>query len=598
MGTDNHGGVRLQHRTQDARVFSAAREAGCSSTTARVLAGRLDANVLEQHDLCDWLAPTLAALDDPCKLPDFAQAAERIVVAIERGETIAIATDHDVDGVTSYAILWRTLTEIAGMASTRVQGYVNHRLRESYGLSDGLAARVLAGQPDVLITADQGSADGPRIARLADAGIDVIVTDHHVIPDEGPPARAHSCVSPARTDSAYPDASIAGCMVAWLLAGEVAERVGRGASAVQSLIDYVAVGTVADCVSMASVNNRAVVIAGLEQINARSRACWAVLFDRHVLRDRATATDLAFSVGPRLNARGRLDDAIDATRFLLAEDVPTADSWCASLNDTNDERKAIERELANEAIVEAARQVERHRAAMVIHLPEGHPGVHGIVASRVVEHTGRPCVCLSPRADDSDTLTGSARGIPGVHVQRALSRVAAWKPELLVSHGGHRAAGGVQLRLADRTTFRDAFEFAVRDQLGDGADDLAPTVVTDGQMGAGDFSLARVAEFEKLAPFGQGFESPLFDGEFRVREQRRMGSDGRHLRLRLDTPGMRAVTAVWFNAVEGHASPDPVRVGDQISCVYEASVNRYRGQAEVQMNLRRVRAAEATSAVA
>ncbi len=268
------------------------------------------------------------------------------------GEHIGILTDYDVDGITSHVVIRRTLNELFGIPENRLHSLIGHRIHDGYGISLPLVERTLSlsPRPSLVITADCGSSDEPRIARLSEAGIDVVVSDHHALPTEGPPASAFATVNPTRDDCTYPDPTIAGCMVAWLvmsLTRSVLIEWGVLEPATPKLspwLSYVALGTVADCVSLGgSVANRAVVAHGLTLINRMEAACWRTMAQRlgadSVPFDAET---LAFQMGPRINARSRLDDPYAALHFMLAVDDATAAGHLETLDQDNQSRKSIE----------------------------------------------------------------------------------------------------------------------------------------------------------------------------------------------------------------------------------------------------------------
>jgi single-stranded-DNA-specific exonuclease len=578
----------IRERAIDPDVFVEALAAGLHPVAARVLAGRTDGHLAQ-------LTPSLSDLDHYQGLPGIERAAERIATAILEEECIGIETDHDVDGVTGHAIIRSALIDYFAHPAELVTGFIGHRLQDGYGLSDPVADRILAAdpRPTLVITADNGSSDEPRIARLAEAGIDVIVTDHHELPAEGPPGSAYACVTPRHPDSRYPDPAIAGCTVAWLLLCAVrraliaAGRLPQDAPSLAGLLDFVALGTVADCVSLGPErpNNRALVLAGLARIEAGSRPCWRALRSR-LRSNTLTAADLAFGIGPRLNARGRLAEAMPGVEFLLSETDAEAAGLAELLDAENTARRQIERAMRDRAMAIAAEQVERDATALVVWMPDGHPGVHGIVASRLVEAFGRPAVCLSPREGQPGVATGSARGIPGLHVRDAMQSCADAHPGLLRSFGGHAGAGGLSLEIADIDRFAQAFDAAARERLA--ARPLGPVIWTDGELAGEDIGLDTIAALAGLEPFGRGFEAPVFSGAFEVAAVSRMG-DGSHLRLALETPGGGAVQAVWFGAVApGPAgeSEMPVRVGQRIRAAYEIALNEWQGRRSVQLRVR------------
>src|SRR6185437_14137151 len=311
---------------------------------------------------------------------------------------------HDADGVTSCAIFKEALTRVFGVAESRIALFISHRLREGYGLNEQVVKRILSAspRPSIIITADKGSSDEPRIAQLAAVGIDVVVSDHHDFPIDAagapvPPKSAFAVVSPKHPEGKYQDDRIAGCMVAWLLIAQthrVLVSTGNASAdqgPLKDLLTYAAIGTVADCVSLGrSHNNRAVVREGLRRIRQSQRPTWQTVRAHFGAEGAPIRTDtLAFQICPRLAAAGRMDVAEPGVKFLLAERMETAERWYAFLTEENDARKQTERMLRDLALDSADHQVGQGKQTIVVNLGEqGHSGVHGIVASRIVERHG------------------------------------------------------------------------------------------------------------------------------------------------------------------------------------------------------------------
>lgn len=570
----------ILYRSAPEPLQRAAADLGLHPVAARVLAQRAAAAGVEPAAL---LGHRLADLDHPGGLPDIDAAAARIVRAIRGGEVIGLATDHDVDGVTAHALLYRALVEHFGHPAARLQHYIGLRLMEGYGLSDSLCDRVLAAEPvpTLIITADMGSSDAPRIGRLAAAGIDVIVTDHHGLPDAGVPESALACVTPLQADIAYPDACIAGVMVAWLLMCHTrnamieAGAFGTDAPGLGRLLDYVALGTVADCVSLSrSINNRRVLKAGLKLIEAETRPCWQAF--AAMRRERAApllASDLAFGLGPRINATGRLDDAMEAVRFLLADSWQEATDRGALLTRMNEGRKGIERRLQQAGMAQARALVNAGRAGLALHFADGHPGVHGIVASRLVEAFGRPTVCCSPVVNRDDLLTGSCRSVPGFDVGAALRTIDADAPGMLHRFGGHAGAAGLTFAAADFDRFAALFDDVVKAQFDTEA--LGPKRYLDGELTPAEIDLDLVDGLAALEPFGREFEPPLFSAAFVVTDAKPMGVDGSHWRLSLQ-PNLEAV---WFNA----GRDCPVNLDVPLRLLFRPEANWWNGRRRLQL---------------
>ncbi|XUO85304.1 DHHA1 domain-containing protein [Halomonas sp. KM007] len=576
---------RLEPRPLDEAVYLRAQSEGLSELQARLLASRLPGYTGE---LAPLVSPSLRYLVHPEKLADGRRAAERIAQAVAEGESIGILTDYDVDGITSHVVIRRTLVELFGVPEHKLHSLIGHRIHDGYGISLPLVERTLSLKPlpTLVITADCGSSDEPRIARLKAAGIDVVVSDHHALPLEGPPPSAYACVNPTRSDCHYPDKTIAGCMVAWLLmslARGVLVEWGVLPEATPKLspwLSYVALGTVADCVSLGgSPANRAVVSYGLTLINRMDAACWRAMAAR-LGADSVpfNAETLAFQMGPRINARSRLDDPYAALHFMLAESDGVANRQLEVLDQDNQSRKAIEADMAEEARALAAPALEANEPAVVVLLEDGHPGVQGIVASRLVQAYGRPSVVLT-RAAAPNMLTGSGRSIEGLHLRDALQRTFELAPEALPRFGGHSGAAGVGVPREQLDTFKTAFLQAVSEQLGDTP--LYPRLWTDGELSTAQLSLATLEEIETLGPYGREFDPPLFEGRFIVEALRPVGAEGSHLMMELS---MGAVTskAIWFRALTPGELPS-FSVGDTLHCAYKLNRNRWRGRESLQL---------------
>ena len=576
---------RMLPRPRDEGVYRRAQAAGLSELQARVLAGRLNAYA---GDIAPLVDPSLRYLTHPERLQDARRAAERIAQAVAEGEHIGILTDYDVDGITSHVVILRTLNELFGVPLHKLHSLIGHRIFDGYGISLPLVERTLAlsPRPSLVITADCGSSDEPRIARLREAGLDVVVTDHHALPASGPPASAYATVNPTRTDCDYPDPTIAGCMVAWLtmsLTRSVLIEQGVASPSTPKLspwLSYVALGTVADCVSLGgSPANRAVVSHGLTLINRMEAACWRVMAERlgtdSVPFDAET---LAFQMGPRINARSRLDDPYAALHFMLAADDATARRHLEVLDTDNQSRKAIESDMVERARSLALEALAEGASAIVVFLEDGHAGVQGIVASRLVQAFGRPTLILTPAAA-AGMLTGSGRSIEGLHLRDALQRAHELAPEALPRFGGHRGAAGVGVPRERLTAFRDAFLTAVEEQLG--GRDLFPYVLTDGALEPAQLSLASVDELARLAPYGREFDAPLFEGEFRIEQLRAVGADGNHLMLELSM-GPVSHRAIWFRALTPGEVP-AFGPGDRLHCAYKLARNRWKGRESLQL---------------
>jgi len=580
---------KLKERKINSQVYEQATKHGLDPIIAKILAAR----PINQDHLIKILDLKLQDLLNPSSMADMQLAANRICQAIANNEIIGIETDHDCDGQTSHAILKTSLIEYCKVSPERIRSYIGHRLQEGYGLSAKLAARIIADQlrPTLIITADNGSSDEARIKTLKDHGIDVIVTDHHQIPVEGIPQSAYACVNPTREDCNYADKYIAGCMVAWLLMIVTRNTlIARGllpstTPSLKGLLDFVAVGTIADCVSMAkSINNRIVVRAGLELINKMIRPCWQAL--RSITKAQITAEDLGFLVGPLLNSDGRLKDAFGSVNFLLADNLSIATEWINHLTEQNQQRKQIQRISINKGLQQAAQQAKIGNFSLVIYLPEGHSGVHGISASRVKDLFGRPTVFLAPKVNEEQLITGSVRGIEGFNVGSALRNIALRRPGMFLSYGGHSGAGGITLGINELKLFSEEFEQEAKNQLS--VNDIGPVIYFDPQIDATMVSLNLLDQLKILEPFGREFEPPLFKIEAILEDFRIIG-DGTHARVVLNSNNYR-LRGVWFSFRQNSDSSINFVPGALVECAFIPVENIYQGlrRAEIQIKVIRI----------
>lgn len=579
---------RICYRTLDEARYQSALEAGFDPWVAKIVASRPGVHEMSVEDI---LSPKLKTLDNPSLLPDITRACDRLILALENNEVIGVETDHDCDGQTSHAVIYLALTEYLNHPLERTKSYIGHRLKEGYGLSDKVVERILNDEPrpSLVITADNGSSDEPRIAKLKEAGIDVIVTDHHEIPSEGIPLSAYAVINPIRPDSVYPDRAIAGCMVAWLFMAAVrqqwAQKTQKEIPSLAGLLDFVAVGTIADCVSMAkSRNNRAVVSYGMKLIDKATRPCWKAL--KPFLSTPLSSEDLGFKIGPLLNSDGRLSCAFGSVSFLLAKDKEEAERWTEHLQIQNQERKAIQDVMSKAALLQAAQQYQAGRNGLCIFLEEGHSGVHGICASRIKEAFGRPVVIFSPKNEDPDRLAGSARSIDGLHLRQVLQTIHDRAPNVIERFGGHQGAAGLSLFRNQLEAFSELFEAIVTERVEPKA--LGPVIFVDGALPVEHLNYSYIEKLvSQLEPFGREFEPPLFEVFGKVISITPVGKQGIHARLGLVVDEIWLET-IWFSARESKERPWPVAIGDEVRALYSPKLQTFRGEAKVSCQVAHV----------
>lgn len=502
--------------------------------------------------------------------------------AVIADQPILIVADFDADGATSCAVAMRAL---AAMGASRVSYIVPNRFEYGYGLTPPIVEMAAARDPRLLITVDNGisSIEGVDCARRA--GIDVLITDHHLPGERLPDANA--IVNPNVPGDDFPSKALAGVGVIFYVMLGLRRRLadedwfrgtGRAEPNLGDLLDLVALGTVADVVPLDN-NNRRLVAQGLRRIRAGKMQPGVAALLAVAGRDtgRVTSTDLAFAVGPRLNAAGRLADMSLGIECLLNDDRSACDRAAVKLDELNRQRRTIEAEMKDQALalVDAmALDDAALPAGLCLHDPTWHQGVVGIVASRIKERYHRPVIAFAPT--DGGELKGSGRSIGGIHMRDALDAIAAKYPGLLSKFGGHAMAAGLTLESDALDNFAAAFDEEVRRQLG--ADGLTASITTDGPLEPEEFTLDLAEELAYAAPWGQQFPEPMFDGRFDVLDKRVVGET--HVRLQLRPQyGSSSIAAIAFGAVD-----EPwARCDAPIHAAFRLSVNDYRGTRSVQL---------------
>lgn len=578
----------LVPRAPDSEIYTAGRALGLSDVTAKVLAARISS----KDHLDAIVNPSLKHIFDPDKFKDIDKAVKVLADAIENRSVICILTDYDVDGITSHAVMYRAIVETFNHPADKTISLIGHRLKDGYGVNDNLVDRILAMDvvPDVVITADCGSSDEARIKRLADEGISVIVTDHHALPVEGAPQSAVAVINPTQKDCDYPDATIAGCMVAWLTMCAVRRELilrnylSEDPMSLAYLLSYVALGTVADCVSLGdSFINRAVVTHGLRVINRFDEPCWRAAKRLIDPADGYFMSDaLGFQIGPRINARSRLDDPYAALRYILAKTDKEADDYLAILDKDNNDRKDIERRMTESANKVAKDLLDDGHEGLSIFLTDGHSGVQGIVASRITQSTGKPSVVLCP-TENEEQLSGSARSVDLVQIRDALQWIHDKDSSIFVKFGGHKGAAGLTIYKKKYFDFMRLFDQAVKAQLHGVA--LEPVIRTDGLLDYCDINLITYYELQDLQPYGREFDAPCFDGVFTVVGIRMLGADKTHAQLTLAIPDDNSgheFKAIWFKAVESGKALE-FEESDEIICAYKLNANKFRDNVSLQL---------------
>ena len=510
-------------------------------------------------------------------------AAGLLVDALRDDKRILVVADYDADGATACALALRGLSLLG---AGHVAYLVPDRVKHGYGLSTDVVRLALELDPDLLVTVDNGisSLSGVEFAR--NAGVDVLITDHHLPGKELPAASV--IVNPNQPGDQFPSKCIAGVGVMFyvLLAVRAGLRdanwfEGQGLRTPNfaPLLDLVALGTVADVVEL-DFNNRILVGQGLKWIRARrcSQGVMALIRIAGSVPERITSADLGFLLGPRLNAAGRLADMSLGIECLLTDDFSSAVSLAVQLDKFNRERKLVQADMQEEAeaYLRDVAELEQGELPFGVCLYDAgwHQGIVGILAGRIKEMVNRPVLIFASAGEG--LLKGSGRSISGIHLKDVLEALAVQNPSLIQRYGGHAMAAGLTIREADYAEFRELFDAQVRSLTAGrlpGAE-----IITDGKLDPADISLELAGEIENAGPWGQGFPEPLFDDVFTVVDARTVGD--RHLKMKLLPGGaQRPVDAIAFNtgrdAIEESAQSHRF--------VYRLAINDYSGARTPQL---------------
>ena len=520
----------------------------------------------------------LANLLSPADLPEIDVAAARLADAVEQNQNILIVGDFDADGATSVALC---LLALRAMGAVNVDFLVPNRFDYGYGLSPEIVRLAATRAPNVIVTVDNGVASVDGVAMANEAGIDVVVTDHHLPGDVLPDA--HALVNPNVGDNAFASKSMAGVGVAYYLLSWVRQTLRQReyfASRqipepnMAQYLDLVALGTVADVVPL-DQNNRILVHHGLLRIRRGMTRPGIAALARVGKRDLTTlsAADMGFALGPRLNAAGRLQDMSVGIRCLVTDDPAEASQLAAELDGLNQTRREIEQGMVADAemILTQITPAPDEMGIAVYH-ESFHQGVVGIVAGRLREKFHRPAIVFADASDTSDELKGSARSIDGLNIRDVLDSIATRLPGMLPKFGGHAMAAGLSIKRVHLARFQKAFDKAVRAAVT--ADMLDAVLLTDGSLTQAQMNLQTVATLADAGPWGNGFAEPLFSGEFKLVNQRVVGQD--HLKLVLGLND-QLIDAIAFRQKPLEGQPEHVKV------VYKPALNDYAGQQTLQL---------------
>jgi len=639
----------IKQRILKKDVYDEAIIAGYTPLQSRIIANR---ELPEGTDLIQFKYPDINKIANIGLLADIGKGGERIADAIVNDECMALVCDFDVDGTSSAAVLYKSLTEFFGAKKENVRVIISNRMIEGYGMSNKVLERIYSLEkiPTLLITADQGSADGERITKylsdMTEKGFkaDVIVSDHHEIPKDGGPKDAYAFINPQRKDSAYPDRTICGCTVAlFVMAATKAKLKSKYGKDIEfdmkELLAYSTAATIADCVSMASQVNRAIVTRGLQEINDGKIPAWRIMKELVSAGDIVKSGNIGFGLGPRINACSRTGgDGLNAVKYYLSKTDEQAKHYFDLLTVDNETRKNIELELVESSTFQAMEYVAEGFLSLVIFNKYGHHGIHGIAASRLVEKFGRPVIMLSPKEttkeiisteevkrlikqdlipekenriidldsnkyityDDNEQRTyylntitivsGSARSIDGLgednkdylDILDCLNEAHA-KYNLFLGHGGHHMAAGMSLKYENITVLREGIEESVRNRV-DPAE-IHPKVLTDGYLPINrkiDMTLFR--EIEELEPYGRQFDYPAFTVDALVKSIKIVGTKKDTAQFVIAVNG-QDIKGIWFKYTS-HPMFEVLHENGIYRMIIEVGVNKWQGRESIQVMIR------------
>jgi single-stranded-DNA-specific exonuclease len=569
--------ARVWH-VRDAKcdIPALARAIGRSETLATILSNR---GVTDPEEARGWLQGTLKDLPDPRDLVDMDVAVDRLLRAIREGELICIHGDYDVDGCTSTVLLVRFLREIGG----NVTWYAPHRLRDGYGVQVHTMRRLAEEGVKVVVTCDNGVSAHEPIAVGNALGIDTVVCDHHKLPPELPAATA--ILNPKQDGEGNPHEELAAVGVAFMLAIAMRARLRSEGAFEQTpepdlrkYLDVVALGTVADLAPLRGVN-RILVAAGLRRLERRERPGMRMLLKVAGVGpdEPIRASHLGFRLGPRINAAGRIDESSRAVDLLLAEDDDAALPTAIQLDEFNRKRQEMERETFSDVLRMAAEAGDfQDRRGLVVWSEAWHPGVVGIVASRLVHHFHRPTLVLALKPEEG-VAVGSGRAIAGVDLFEELQACG----HLLERFGGHRAAAGMTVTIENLPALRDHFAVDAFGSVSE--DDWKPRLAIDRVIDLNDVTWDLFEDLACLRPFGLGNPEPVFTArDLTATGVRTMRKGG--IRMRLRSGDGRPIPAVGFGL-----GMEPEDLEDGVDAVFSLHENIWQGRSTLELRLRDIR---------
>ncbi|MBI5199260.1 MAG: single-stranded-DNA-specific exonuclease RecJ [Nitrospirae bacterium] len=539
------------------------------------------------EEAMSFLSPSLDNLLDPFLMNDMEKAAIRIKAAIENREKILIYGDYDVDGITGTALLLSILSRL----NANVTYYIPHRLKEGYGLNVETIKRLKTQDSGLklIVTVDCGTSSFEEVNLAKSLGIDVIITDHHIPPATHRLPEAYAILNPNREDSAYPFRDLAGVGVVFKLCQALTSDF-RLQTPDSRLLDLVALGTIADIVSLTG-ENRILVKAGLETLTREERTGIKILKKVSGFEGRSVSSGIvSFCLAPRINAAGRIGDAGLGVRLLLTQSESEAFEISETLDRLNRERQEIEEKILHEALEKLGiprpesiktrgYQFPNHDYSIILASPEWHIGVLGIVASRLTELFYRPAFlfCLK-----DNIAKGSARSIPNFHLHEGLTECS----DLLSSFGGHEFAAGLSMKEDNLENFRMKINEIIKNRLGE--EDLIPRLRIDAKVDFRDINFNLINELGSLSPFGLGNPEPVLGAKtVEVLYPRIVGDNHLKVKLRQDRAVLDGIGFDMGSLLNGEGVK--IREGEKIDIAFTPSINEWEGGKTLQLEIKAIR---------
>jgi single-stranded-DNA-specific exonuclease len=545
---------------------------GCSPLVARLLVNR---GIRTREAADAFLYPDFSHLPDPFQLPDAEAAAERIKQAINNREKIFVHGDYDGDGVTSAALWYRLLDRLGA----DVMVHVPHRRNDGYDMRSKFVQEAKAAGVKLIVTTDCGIQRCDEVEEAREAGIDVIITDHHEPGADLP--KAVAVVNPHRKDSTYPFPDLAGVGVAFRMGEALVRHLGHSVDAYRrAYCDLVAIGTVTDIMPIVG-ENRVFVKYGLESIRCTKKPGLKALIENSGLTNQPlNAYSIGFRLGPRLNAIGRLDDSRLALDLLLTRDPVEAEALAAKLEVANRERQQEQQRILTEALEQLSGKDLTDTYCVVLCGESWHSGVIGIVASKIVERTGRPTILIAMN-EETGQGRGSARSIRPFNMLEAITACG----EHLQEFGGHSHAAGMGIRKETFEAFAEAMNRQAVERLSE--EDFLPILMADAEIEATDVTYDFMRELALFEPFGRGNEEPLFiSRSVKISDTLQMGAEKQHLKLKVQTGAAQPTDAILWNAGD---MADHLHAGDKVDIAYKPRFNHFNGRTTIQLMLEDLR---------